>query len=69
MVPPFDIFRLTRTGPIWCANATDLEAAKVQAVKQAVSNPAAYIVVSLKTQNGIVIAPDGSTSTIGRLDN
>ena len=69
MVSPFDIFRLARTGPIWCATATDLEAAKVQAMNQASSNHAAYIVVSLKTRNGLVVAPDGSTSTIGRLDN
>jgi hypothetical protein len=68
MVPPFDIFRLARTGPIWCATAIDLEAAKAQAMKRAASNPAAYIVVSLKTRNGLVVAPDGSTSTIVRLD-
>jgi len=69
MVPPFDIFRISQTGPVWCGTAADLEAAKLQAINRAASKPAAYIVVSLKTQNGIVVAPDGSTSTIGRLDS
>jgi hypothetical protein len=69
MVPPFDIFRISQTGPVWCGMVTDLETAKLQAMKRAENKPAAYIVVSLKTQNGIVVAPDGSTSTIGRLDS
>ena len=69
MVPPFDVFRLARTGPIWCATATDLEAAKLRALAQCATRPAAYIVVSLKTRNGLVLAPDGSTSAIGRLDS
>jgi hypothetical protein len=68
MVPPFDIFRLSRAGPIWCGTAPDLNAAKLQAITRAEENPAAFIVLSLKTSNAVVIAPDGSTSTIFHLN-
>jgi hypothetical protein len=69
MVPPFEIFRLCRTGPVWCATAKDFESAKAQAITQAASKPAAYMVVSLQTRNGVVIAPDGSSSAVSRLDS
>jgi hypothetical protein len=69
MVPPFEIFRLGQTGPVWCATAKDFESAKAQAMNQAASKPAAYMVVSLQTRNRVVITPDRSSSAVGRLDN
>jgi len=69
MVPPFDIFRLGRTGPIWCGTAPDVESAKLQAITQSEKNPAAFIVLNLKTSDGLVIAPDGSTSPIVHSDH
>jgi len=69
MVPPFEIFRLGTTGPIWCGTAETVEAATTEVTIRAATKPAAYMVVSLKTHNGIVVAPDGSSSSVEPWNN
>ena len=69
MVPPFDIFRLGTTGPIGCGTAETVEAATTEVTIRAATTPAAYMVVSLKTRNGIVVGPDGSSSSVEQWNN
>jgi hypothetical protein len=66
MVPAFEIFRLGTAGPTWCGSAETVEAATIEIRVRAATRPAAYMVVSLKTYNQIVVAPDGSSSSVGQ---
>jgi hypothetical protein len=68
MVPPFEIFRLEESGPIWCASVPTLEAAKAEVRLRVASTSGTYMVLSLKTRNRIVLGPDG-TSEVTHLED
>jgi hypothetical protein len=68
MVPPFESFRLDATGPIWCATAPTLEAAKAEVWVRVASTSCTYMVLSLKTRNRVIVGPDG-TSEVSKLDD
>ena len=62
MIPPFDIFRKARGGPLlWCAAATTIEEAKAQARALMELDGLEYVIFSQKTGNRIAIGPDHNT--------